>query len=44
MVDQLVEDASKALEDVVDESCIPWVGCLVPNVEHRVRAAAEARA
>ena len=43
-VDQIVEDTTRALEVIADESWIPWVGHLVPNVAHRVRAEAEARA
>ena len=43
-VDQMVEDATRALEAVVDESWIPWMAHLVPNVARRVRAEAEARA
>ena len=44
MVDQMVEDTTKALEDIVDELWVLWVGRLVPNMACRVRAAAEARA
>ena len=39
-----MEDATKALKVVVDESWIPWVAHLIPNVAHRVRVEAEARA
>ena len=44
MVNQIIEDATRALEVVVDESWIPWAGCLIPNMICRVRAEAEARA
>ena len=43
-VAEIMDDATKALEDVVDESWIPWVARLVPNVAHQVRVEAEARA
>ena len=39
----MVKDATKVLEDVMDESWVPWVGCLIPNVVCQARAAAEAR-
>ena len=41
---QIVEDATEALEAVADESWIPWVACLIPNVACRVREEVEARA
>ena len=41
---QIVEDATEALEAVVDESWIPWVGRLLPKMVRRVRAEAEVRA
>ena len=44
MVDQMVEDATRALKVVADELWIPWVAHLIPNMAHRVRAEAEARA
>ena len=44
MVIQIVEDATKALEAIADESWILWVAHLVPNVAHRVREEAKARA
>ena len=44
MVDQMVKDTTRALKVVVDELWIPWAGCLIPNVAHRVRAEVEARA
>ena len=39
----MVKDATKVLEDVMDKSWVPWVGCLIPNVVCQVRAAVEAR-
>ena len=42
-VNQMVEDATRALEVVVDELWVPWAAHLVPNVAYRVRAEAEAR-
>ena len=32
MVEQMVKDTTKVLEDVADESWAPWVGHLIPNV------------
>ena len=43
MVDQMVKDATKVLEDVTDESWVSWVGRLIPNVVRWVRAMVEAR-
>ena len=43
-VKQMVEDATKVLEDVADESWVPWAGHLIPTVIHRVREEMEARA
>ena len=40
----MVKDATKVLEDVADESWVPWVGRLIPTVIHRVREETEARA
>ena len=40
----MVEDATRVLEVVVDESWVLWVAHLIPNVACRVRAEAEARA
>ena len=40
---QIVEDTTEVLEEVVDESWVPWAGCLVPNIVCQVRAVAEAR-
>ena len=40
----MVEDATKVLEDVADESWVPWVGRLIPTVVCRVREEMEARA
>ena len=34
MVNQMVEDATRALKVVVDESWVLWVGHLVPNMAH----------
>ena len=39
----MVKDATKVLEDVADESWVPWAGHLISNVVRQVRAAAEAR-
>ena len=43
-VDQMVEDATRVLEVVVDELWVLWVAHLIPNVACQVRAEAEARA
>ena len=43
-VDQIVQDATRALEAIADELWIPWVARLIPNMAHRVRVEAEARA
>ena len=40
----MVKDATKVLEDVVDESWVPWAGHIIPNVVHQVRQETEARA
>ena len=40
----MVEDATRALKPITDESWIPWASCLIPKVAHRVRIEAEARA
>ena len=32
MVDQMVKDATKVLEDVTDELWVLWVGRIIPNV------------
>ena len=40
----MVEDATKVLEDVADESWVPWAGRLIPTVVRRVREEMEARA
>ena len=34
MVNQMVEDATRALKVVADESWVLWVGHLVPNMAH----------
>ena len=39
----MVKDATKVLEEVTDESWVPWAGRLIPNVVRQVRAAVEAR-
>ena len=39
----MVKEATKVLEEVADESWVPWAGRLIPNVVRQVRAAAEAR-
>ena len=44
MVDQIVEDATKALKAIMDKSWILWAACLVPKVAHQVREEAEAKA
>ena len=43
-VEQMVDEATKVLEAVANESWLPWAEHLVPNVAHQVRAEAEARA
>ena len=43
-VEQIIEDATEALEAIADESWIPWVARLVPNMACRVREEAEAKA
>ena len=40
----MVEDATKVLEDIADKSWVPWAGCIIPNVVHRVKQETEARA
>ena len=44
MVKQMVNDTTKVLEDVADESWVPWAGCLIPTVVCRVREEMEVRA
>ena len=44
MVDQIIEDATKAFKAIMDKSWIPWVARLVPKVAHQVREEAEAKA
>ena len=44
MVNQMVKDTTKVLEDVADESWVPWVGHIIPNVVRRVRQETEVRA
>ena len=43
-MDQMVKDTTKVLEDVADESWVPWAGCIIPNVVRRVKQETEARA
>ena len=40
----MVQDATKVLEDVADESWVPWAGRIIPNVVHRVKQETEVRA
>ena len=40
----MVKDATKVLEDIVDESWVPWAGRIIPNVVCRVRQETEVRA
>ena len=40
----MVKDTTKVLEGIVDESWVPWAGCIIPNVVRRVRQEMEARA
>ena len=40
----MIDEATAVLEAVANESWLPWVECLAPNVACRVRAEAEARA
>ena len=40
----MVEEATKVLEAIVDESWLPWVECLIPNISCQFRAEAEAKA
>ena len=44
IIEQMVDEATKVLEAIANESWLPWVECLVPNVARRVRAEAETRA
>ena len=44
MVDQMVKDATKVLEDVADELWVPWAGHIIPNMVRRVRQETEVRA
>ena len=44
VIEQMVDEATKVLEAVADESWVPWVEHLVPDVACRVRAEVEARA
>ena len=43
-MNQMVKDATKVLEDVADESWVPWAGRIIPNVVCRVKQETEARA
>ena len=40
----MVEDTTKVLEDVMDESWVPWAGRLIPTIVRQVREEMEARA
>ena len=42
-VEQMVDEATKVLEAVANESWLPWAEHLFPNVARQVRAEAEAR-
>ena len=44
MVTAIVDDTTKALEDVMDKLWILWVARLIPKVAHQVSVEAEARA
>ena len=44
VVEQMVDEATKVLEAIADESWVPWAERLVPNMACQVRAEAEARA
>ena len=41
VIDQLVDEATKALEAIADESWVPWASRLIPNMACQVREAAE---
>ena len=41
VINQLVDEATEALEAIADKSWVPWASCLMPNMAHRVREAAE---
>ena len=34
VIEQMVDEATKVLEAIANESWLPWVECLVPNVAH----------
>ena len=40
----MVEEATKVLEAVADESWLPWVECLIPNVSRWFKVEAEVKA
>ena len=40
----MVDKATKVLEAVADELCVPWVERLIPNVSHQFRAEEEGTA
>ena len=44
MVEQMVEEATKVLEDVADKSWVLWAGHLIPTIVRQVREETEARA
>ena len=37
VVEQMVEEATKVLETVVDELWLPWVEHLIPNISRHLR-------
>ena len=44
VMEQMVDEATKVLKAVVDESWVSWANHLIPNVSHRVKAEVEVRA
>ena len=44
VVEQMVEEATKVLETVVDELWLLWVERLIPNISHHLRVEVEAKA
>ena len=43
-MEQMVDEATKVLEAVVDESWVSWANHLIPNISHQAKAEAEVRA
>ena len=43
-MEQMVDEATKVLEAVVDKSWVPWVDCLIPNISHQARVEVDAKA